>query len=161
MFDKIKAVAMDVDGVLTDGSFWWGSNGEEFKRFYYADVNGISMARRAGLHLALISGEPSPAGTALVQRFADRMLITDIYKGCQDKAGAVRDFAAKHQLQLSEICFIGDDLVDLPAMAMVGLAAAPADAQPAVTAKAGYIAKRNGGNGAVREVINAILDHKR
>jgi 3-deoxy-D-manno-octulosonate 8-phosphate phosphatase (KDO 8-P phosphatase) len=160
MFELIRAVAMDFDGVLTDGALWWGTNGEELKRLCFADVTGIPLARQAGVKLALISGESSPAGIALVQRFADKVKIADVYKGCHDKAGAVRDFAQKHQLQLSEICFIGDDVNDLPATAIVDLTAAPPNAQPAVKAKAVFITSQIGGHGVVREVIDAILSQQ-
>ena len=155
--DKVRAVAMDVDGVLTDGTFWWGSNGEEFKRFCFADVTGIALAQKAGIRIALISGESSPAGMALVQRFADKLKITDVHKGCHDKAAAVREFAAKHHLDLSELCFIGDDVIDIPAMAAVGLAVAPADAQSGARSQAHMVTARNGGGGAVREVLDLIL----
>jgi 3-deoxy-D-manno-octulosonate 8-phosphate phosphatase (KDO 8-P phosphatase) len=157
MFEKIKAIATDVDGVLTDGTFWWSANGDESKRFCYADVSGIPKGREAGIIYALVSGESSPAGMALVQRYADKLKIADVYKGCHDKAAAVRDFAQKHGLQLSEICFIGDDLPDLPAMEIVGLAIAPANAQPAAKTKAHFVTSRDGGFGVVREVIDAIL----
>lgn len=151
---------MDVDGVLTDGTFWLGTNGEQFKRFCFADVTGINLALRAGLRIGLISGESSREGMALVQRFADKLKITDIYKGCHDKAAAVRDFAEKNQLELSEVCFIGDDFIDTAAMAVVGLAAAPADAHPSAKSKAHLVTVRNGGRGAVREVLDAILENK-
>jgi 3-deoxy-D-manno-octulosonate 8-phosphate phosphatase (KDO 8-P phosphatase) len=157
MFEKIKAIATDVDGVLTDGMFWWGTNGEEFKRFSFADVTGIALARKAGLKLALISGESSESGMALVQRFADKLQITDVYKGCHDKAAAVTEFAAHHNLQLSEICFIGDDVPDLPAMEIVGVPVAPANAQAVAREKAAWIASRDGGSGVLREVIDLIL----
>lgn len=157
MFESINAVAMDVDGVLTDGTFWWSTSGEELKRFCFADVTGIPVAQQAGIALVLVSGESSQAGKALVQRFADKLKITDVYTGCHDKAGAVRDFAERHHLELSEICFIGDDLQDLQAMEIVGLAVAPADAQPAARAKAKFVASRAGGHGVVREVLDAIL----
>jgi len=157
MFEKIKAIATDVDGVLTDGMFWWGTNGEEFKRFSFADVTGIALARKAGLELALISGESSESGMALVQRFADKLQITDVYKGCHDKAAAVTEFAAHHNLQLSEICFIGDDVPDLPAMEIVGVPVAPANAQAVAREKAAWIASRDGGSGVLREVIDLIL----
>ncbi len=160
MFNDIKAIVMDVDGVLTDGTFWWGTNGEEIKRFCFADVTGIALAREAGLHMALVSGESSPAGMTLVQRFADKAKIVDVYKGCHDKAAAVRQIADKYQLQLSEVCFIGDDLIDLPAMSIVGLAVAPLNAIPAVRDKAGLITSCNGGTGVVREIVNAILAQK-
>jgi 3-deoxy-D-manno-octulosonate 8-phosphate phosphatase (KDO 8-P phosphatase) len=149
----IKAVALDVDGVLTDGTFWWGADGEELKRFSFADVMGISLGRRAGLIFALISGEESP----LVDRFAGKMGIKEIYKGCKDKAGALRLFAASHHLDLAEVCFMGDDVNDLGALEIAGLAAAPADARPAVLAKAAFVATRGGGLGAVRELIDSIL----
>jgi 3-deoxy-D-manno-octulosonate 8-phosphate phosphatase (KDO 8-P phosphatase) len=158
--DGIKAVAMDVDGVLTDGTFWLGTDGEESKRFSYADVTGIGLAHRAGIKLALISGESSAAGMTLVQRIADRLKITSIYKGCHDKAAAIRDFAEKNGLQLSEICFIGDDVIDISAMEIVGVAASPADAQLVARSIAHLVTARNGGHGAVREVLDAILKNK-
>jgi 3-deoxy-D-manno-octulosonate 8-phosphate phosphatase (KDO 8-P phosphatase) len=161
LLNKIRAVAMDVDGVLTDGTFWWGPNGEEFKRFSFADTTGISMALGAGIKIALISGESSSDGMSLVQRLADKLKITSVYKGCHDKAAALRDFAEKNHLQLSDICFIGDDVLDIPAMAVAGLAAAPADAQAAAKAKAHLVTKRNGGRGAVREIMDAILENTR
>jgi len=157
MFESIKAVVMDVDGVLTDGTFWWGLNGEEFKRFCFADVTSIHLARRAGIRLALVSGESSHSGMGLVQRYADKLEITDVYKGCHDKAEAVRHFAQTHRLSLPEICFIGDDVQDLPAMDIVGLAAAPADARPEVLANAAFIATHGGGHGAVRDLIDSIF----
>jgi 3-deoxy-D-manno-octulosonate 8-phosphate phosphatase (KDO 8-P phosphatase) len=153
---RIKAVALDVDGVLTDGGFWWGPNGEEFKRFSFADVMGISLARKAGLIVALVSGESN----TLIDRFAGKMGITDVEKGCKDKAGALRSLANRYQLNLDQICFMGDDVNDLAAMEVAGLAAAPADAQPAALAKADLITKHRGGRGAVRELINAILSEK-
>jgi len=157
MMDCIRGVAMDVDGVLTDGAFLWGANGEEFKRFCFADATGIAMALRAGIRIALISGDSSQEGMALVQRYADKLKIADVYKGCHDKADAIRDFAEKNQLQLSEICFVGDDFIDVPAMDIVGLAVTPANAQSAAKVKAHLVTERNGGMGAVREVLDAIL----
>src|SRR5579862_9621554 len=156
----ILAVAMDVDGVLTDGTFWWGVNGEELKRFCFADTTGISRALRAGIKIALISGESSPSGMALVQRLADKLNIADVYKGCHDKAAAVRDFATRHELDLARICFIGDDFIDVPAMSIVGLAVAPADAQLQARSRAQWVTERNGGQGAVREVLEAILKER-
>ena len=154
---KIKAVAMDVDGVLTDGGFWWSASGDELKRFSFADATGIARARAAGLIIALISGESSAAGMALVQRYAEKLGIGDVYKGCHDKAAALKDFAARHQLRLDQVCFMGDDLIDLPAMRAAGLSAAPADAQAAVLTEARFVSRLGGGHGAVRDVLDAIL----
>jgi 3-deoxy-D-manno-octulosonate 8-phosphate phosphatase (KDO 8-P phosphatase) len=114
---------------------------------------GVSLACKAGLIVTLISGEDSP----LVDRFARKFQLTDIAKGCKEKALALRQFAERQQLPLSAICFMGDDVNDLEAQQIAGLSAAPANAHPAVLAKATFIAKNNGGNGAVRELVDAIL----
>ena len=151
---KIKALAFDVDGVLTDGGLFWGSDGEEFKRFSFTDIMGISLARRAGYKLALISGENSP----LVTRYAAKMHITDVTKGCRDKATALRDFAQRESLSLDEICFMGDDVNDLSAMKIAGYSAAPANANKEVLAQVEFISKHNGGHGAVRELVDALLE---
>jgi len=149
----IKAIALDVDGVLTDGTFLWGPNGEEFKRFSFLDVMGISLGERSGLIFGLISGEDSP----LVDRFARKMGIADVYKGCKDKVAALKNFAEKHGLELSQVCFVGDDVNDVPAMRLSGLAAAPANAHGSARAAAGFVARCPGGLGAVREVIDHLL----
>lgn len=151
--EHIRAIALDVDGVLTDGGIWWGPGGEEWKRFCFADIMGVSLARRAGLELALISGENSP----LVDRYAQKMLIRHVIKGCRDKAGALRDFAAAAGIELAEVCFMGDDVNDLPAMRIAGFAAAPAGAARDVLAQADFITKSPGGNGAVRELVELLL----
>jgi 3-deoxy-D-manno-octulosonate 8-phosphate phosphatase (KDO 8-P phosphatase) len=150
---KIRGLAIDVDGVLTDGGVWWGPNGEEWKRFCFADIMGVSLARRAGFILALISGENSP----LVDRYAEKMLIKHLVKGCRDKATAVRDFASAAGVSLAEICFMGDDVNDLPAMAISGFSAAPANAAAVVLESVNFVTKAAGGNGAVRELVDALL----
>lgn len=153
----LKAVALDVDGVLTDGAFWWGPDGEEWKRFSFADVMGVSLARKAGLIVALISAEDSP----LLDRFAAKMGITDVCRNCKDKAEALRGFVRQHGLNLDEVGFMGDDVNDLGALAIAGLAAAPADARPEVLAKAEFVAPHGGGNGAVRDLIDSILESRK
>ena len=153
-FSRIKAVALDVDGVLTDGGFWWGPNGEEWKRFCFADVMGISLGKKAGLIFALISGEASP----LVDRFAAKMGIEDVFKGCKDKATALREFAGRHRLQVSEVAFMGDDVNDLGAVAIAGVSAAPANARPNVLAVVCFRPAARGGDGAVRQLVDTILN---
>ena len=86
--EHIRGLALDVDGVLTDGGLWWGPGGEEWKRFCFADIMGLSLARRAGVILALISGENSP----LVDRYAEKLHIRYVTKGSRDKAAALRAF---------------------------------------------------------------------
>jgi len=149
----LRAIALDVDGVLTDGGVWWGPDGAEWKRFCFADIMGVSLARKAGLLVTLISGEDSP----LVDRFAAKLNLTDITKGCKDKAAALRAFAERRRLHLEELCFMGDDANDLAAMELAGLAAAPADARPEVRQKADVVTRAPGGNGAVRELVDIIL----
>jgi len=152
----IRALALDVDGVLTDGGVWWSDNGTESKRFSFADIMGVSLASKAGLIVTLISGEDSP----LVDRFATKMNITDVTKGCKDKASALRAFAERSGLPLEAICFMGDDVNDLGAMAIAGFSAAPANAQAAVLKAVRFVARANGGNGAVRELVDMILSSK-
>src|SRR5204863_1940818 len=142
-----------VDGVLTDGGVWWGPNGEEWKRFHFADIMGLSLARKSGLIIALISGENSP----LIDRLAEKLNIDDVYKGCKDKASALLDLSGRHSLSLSEVCFIGDDVNDLAALRIAGASACPADARPSVREACQVVTKLSGGNGAVREIVDLLL----
>jgi 3-deoxy-D-manno-octulosonate 8-phosphate phosphatase (KDO 8-P phosphatase) len=150
----IRGLALDVDGTLTDGGLWWSVAGDEAKRFCFADVMGVSLGRRAGLRIALISGEDS----LLVDRYAAKLMLEDVIRGCRDKATALRAFADRRDLPIDEICYMGDDVNDVPAMQIAGLAAAPADAHPEALAVASFISTRPGGNGAVRELVDALLD---
>lgn len=155
-FDRlasVDALVMDVDGVLTDGTFLWSASGEESKRFSFEDVMGLSRARRAGLKLGLISGEDSP----LVTRFAEKVGITHVARGCKDKGIALREFAESTGTVLARIAFIGDDVNDLPALEIAGLSVAPANAQPSVKAAVALVLVRSGGRGAVRELVEMIL----
>jgi 3-deoxy-D-manno-octulosonate 8-phosphate phosphatase (KDO 8-P phosphatase) len=148
-----RALALDVDGVLTDGGVWWGPGGAEWKRFSFADIMGVSLARKAGLRVTLISGEMS----LLAERFAEKLSLADITTGCKDKASALRAYAERNGMRLDEICFMGDDVNDLAAMKLAGFSAAPADAQPAVRDLADLVTRARGGNGAVRELVDLIL----
>jgi 3-deoxy-D-manno-octulosonate 8-phosphate phosphatase (KDO 8-P phosphatase) len=130
-----------------------GPNGEEWKRFSFIDVMGVSLARKAGLRIVLISGEASP----LVDRFATKMGITDVVKGCKDKAAALQKLAQGHEIPLESVAFMGDDVNDLGALKICGLPACPATAHPEILAVARFVAKRPGGNGAVRELVDHLL----
>lgn len=160
MLHKIKAVAMDVDGVLTDGTFWWDQNEVELKRFCFTDITGIPLAQKAGIILAIISGESSDSGKAIVERYAKKLNIKTVYKGCHDKGFALREFAEKNKLDLSEVCYIGDDINDLPAIEIAGFSVAPANAQPAVLKKVNLITQHHGGDGAVRELLDMIIEDR-
>jgi 3-deoxy-D-manno-octulosonate 8-phosphate phosphatase (KDO 8-P phosphatase) len=156
----LRAIAFDVDGVLTDGTFLWSESGEESKRFSFTDIMGISLLRRLGLKMALISGEPSP----LVDRYAEKMHIPYVVKGTRDKATALRDFTAKFEIPLEHACFFGDDINDLLAMEIAGLSACPSNAAAEVLAHAsehGYVSPFPGGRGAVRSFADAILSARK
>lgn len=155
MLNVIKAIALDVDGVLTDGTFCWGPDGQESKRFSFRDVMGISQASKAGVIFALISGENSP----LVDRFGEKVGIDpqNIFKGCRNKDEALRKFATNRGLELGEIAFMGDDINDLAAMRLAGCCAAPADAHLQVRQIARFVCHSGGGQGAVREFIDHLV----
>lgn len=152
----LQAVAFDVDGVLTDGRLTWTGSGEESKSFDFADIMGVSLLRRLGIKMALISGEPSP----LVDRYAEKMHIGFVAKGTRDKAAALREFAAQAGVALEQTCFFGDDVNDLSAMEIAGLCACPSNAAVEVrdyVAGRGFVAAQGGGNGAVRCFADAVI----
>jgi 3-deoxy-D-manno-octulosonate 8-phosphate phosphatase (KDO 8-P phosphatase) len=148
----IKAIALDVDGVLTDGTFWWdGAGAVELKRFSFRDIMGIARASREGIVFALISGERN----AIVDRYAAKMKIANVWQGCSQKDAALREFSEKSGIPLEEIAFMGDDVNDLAAMGLAGFSACPADAYEGVRKVVKLVTRAPGGNGAVRE----LLDH--
>ncbi len=148
----MRAVALDVDGVLTDGTFVWGSDGEESKSFSFRDIMGISLASRNGITFALISGESS----SLIDRYAEKMGISFVRKSCRDKAAALREFSNSVDVPMDQIVFVGDDVNDLSAISIAGFSGAPLDAHPLVLAAADFVAKTGGGRGAVREVLDHL-----
>ena len=153
----LQAIAFDVDGVLTDGRLTWSPTGDESKSFAFSDIMGVSLLRRLGIKMALISGEPSP----LVDLYATKMHIPFVLKGTRDKASAIREFTTKFNIPLANTAFFGDDVNDLFAMELVGLAACPSNAAAEVIAHVteanGFIAPLPGGHGAVRSFADAIL----
>jgi 3-deoxy-D-manno-octulosonate 8-phosphate phosphatase (KDO 8-P phosphatase) len=155
----LQAIAFDVDGVLTDGTLTWSPTGEESKSFSFADIMGISLLRRLGIKLALISGENSP----LVDLYAKKLHIHFVVKGTREKATALRDFTAKFDVPLAHACFFGDDVNDLFPMEIAGLCACPANAATEVLtyiasrSTTGFISTQLGGHGAVRSFADAVL----
>lgn len=151
--EKIRLLALDVDGVLTDGGLYIGAGNETCKRFNVQDGLAISCAIRNNLIVAIITGRQSE----IVCRRAAELGISEIYQGVKDKKEMLKNIAAKHALQLTEIAYMGDDLNDLSALSVAGLACAPANAVQEVKARAHFVAAKNGGEGAVREVVETIL----
>jgi len=151
---QIKLVALDMDGTLTDGSINISGEGELFKRFNAKDGLGITTARRHGLRISVITGRKGP----IVQRRAEELGITeDVMSGVSAKKQALLVLAEKYNLTLDEIAFMGDDLNDLPALLAAGLSAAPADAAEDVRKRVSYVTPHNGGQGAVRDLLELIL----
>lgn len=148
----IKLVAMDVDGVLTDGRIILG-NSEELKAFHVHDGLGIALAHRAGLITAIITGRCSQA----VERRGKELSIPEIHQGAADKVRCLEQLLVKYQLTPQMVAYIGDDLNDVPLFLRVGLAVAVADASPEARRFAHYVTRARGGRGAVREVITMIL----
>ncbi|WP_094603899.1 3-deoxy-D-manno-octulosonate 8-phosphate phosphatase KdsC [Sporomusa silvacetica DSM 10669] len=149
----IKLIIFDVDGVLTEGHIIFGQDGEALKAFHCQDGMGISLAHKAGLKTAIITGRESQ----IVHRRATELKIGDIHQGAADKVIDLHSLMKKHSLTLEQIAYVGDDINDLPVMVQVGLPCAVANAVPEVKAVAKYIAIRQGGNGAVRDIIEYIL----
>ena len=150
---KVKLVVLDVDGTLTDGTLVYGSDGGQAKAFHVADGLGIRMAQAVGLQIAVVSGRSS---RAVEMRLAE-LNITDLVQNCGDKAAALLALREKHGLRFEETAFVGDDINDLPAFAMVGAKIAVADASVHLKAQADWITPRPGGQGAVRDAIEEIL----
>ena len=150
---KIKLLALDVDGVLTDGSIYISPAGEVFKGFNAKDGMGISCALRSGLQIAVITGRQSP----IVERRCEELGITLLQQGVKDKRLALQQMAQELGLAREEIAYMGDDLNDIPAFKASGLNIVPADAAMEVLAVADIITKASGGRGAVREAITMIL----
>ncbi len=144
---------MDVDGVLSDGRIIIDANGIESKAFDAHDGYGIARARENGILLAIITGRHSEAVTVR----AGRLKIEEVYQNHFDKLSAYEKLKAKYSLNDDEVCFIGDDEFDLPLLRLVGVSAAPPNAIPVVKQQVHYITTREGGRGAVRELLDKIL----
>ena len=150
---KIKLVVLDVDGVLTSGQIIFGRDGELMNKFHAHDGLGITLAHKAGLHIAIITGRESQ----MVKLRSTELNIKDVYQGAMNKTQALAELMVKYDLTLDQVAYVGDDLNDLPVMIRVGLPCAVANAAPEVKQYAQLVTNQAGGNGAVREVIEYIL----
>ena len=151
--NNVKMVIMDVDGVLTDGKIILDANGTESKAFYVQDGSAITYLHRAGIKTAIISGRASK----VVELRAKELCIEDVYLGIHKKLDAYEQILKKYKIKDSEICYIGDDLIDLPILRKVGFSVAVPNAPSEVKEEVSYITDASGGYGAVREVTEKIL----
>ncbi len=152
-FWRVKILFCDVDGVLTDGGIYFGPQGQVFKRFNVKDGLGIRRLVRAGVKVVWVSGDDSE----IVRARAAKLGVAEVYTGVEDKAGAVKAVLEREGLEPEAAAYIGDDINDLPAMGVVRLAIAVADAHPRVKAAASYVTRAGGGMGAVREICDLML----
>ncbi|MFQ5790922.1 MAG: KdsC family phosphatase [Acidobacteriota bacterium] len=152
---RIQMLLMDVDGVLTDGTF--EPNGDdEVKRFHSRDGIGLVLARKAGMKLGIISGRSS----SVVEDRARELEMQFVRLGVSDKLKALEEALAQEGLREEQVAYMGDDLPDLPVLARVGLSAAVSDAHDEVRARVDYVTRARGGFGAVRELIDQVLAAK-
>jgi len=151
---NVKLIIMDVDGTLSDGRFFMLPDGETVKSFDVKDGTGIIFANLAGIKTAIISGKIS----VIAKKRAEELMIDEYYEGVSNKTVPFQELLEKYGLVKEEVAYIGDDIGDAEVMGMVGFSAAVGDAHPLIKRISHYIAKRYGGRGAVREVIDFILD---
>ena len=149
----IELLAVDVDGVLTDGAIVVDDQGVESKHFHVRDGLAYSLWHRAGKHSAILSGRRAE----VVRRRAEELKIAHVAQGLDEKGEAFKTLLAELGLKPHQACFVGDDLVDLPVLRSVGLAVCPADAVAEVREHAHLITAAAGGRGAIREVVEFIL----
>lgn len=152
-FKKIKMIVLDVDGVLTDGSITFDSNGTEIKSFNVLDGTGIKFARRLGLIVVFLTGRES----SIVEMRAKELSVDEVHQKIWDKKKVYAELLKKYNLKDEEVCCIGDDVLDLGPLKSAGVSVAVPDAVPEVLKAAHMITQRPGGHGAVREVIDQIL----
>lgn len=149
----IKLLVVDVDGVLTDGRIFCSDSGEEQKVFHVRDGSGITYWHRSGLKSVIISGRTSKA----VEHRARELGIADVCQGATDKLEVYERMIEKHKVKDEEVCYIGDDLIDLPVLRRVGFSVAVAGSPEELLSAVDYVTVAPGGGGAVREVVEKVL----
>ena len=150
---QVRLLALDVDGVLTDGRLYFDSAGNELKAFSTRDGLGIKALQRFDIGIAIITGRSSP----MVSARATQLSIEHVYQGSDDKLTAYEDLLRRTGLEDRDICYVGDDWIDLPVLARCGLAVTVPSADAAVRDRVHWVTDRAGGDGAVREVCELIL----
>lgn len=150
---KIKCVVFDVDGVMTDGALGIGDDGQEYKNFHSLDGLGMKLLKASGVEMAIITGRTSK----VVTKRAESTGIAHFYQGVENKLEAFNDLLHKMNLQADEMAFMGDDVVDAPAMLRCGLAITVPTGHRLLKPHAHYITTAPAGHGAVREICELIM----
>lgn len=149
----IEIVLLDVDGTLSDGKIYYSDKGEEYKVFDVKDGLGLRVWKKLGKKSAIITGRNSP----IVERRARELGIDELFMGVEDKAEVVKKIQEKHNLSQENIACIGDDYNDLPMFKQSGLKFSPSNAVEAIKKSADIVLSKNGGDGAVREMIEYLM----
>ncbi|MDG2222025.1 MAG: HAD hydrolase family protein [Rubripirellula sp.] len=152
----ITCILCDVDGVMTDGRIIYDANGCETKQFHVKDGVAIKAWMRAGFQFGILTARKSP----VVIKRAEELGVQQVRQGFEDKWPAAQQMLAGMNTDLSQVCYIGDDLPDIPVMKRVSLAVTPADGAQDVRNTAHWILQRDGGRGAVRELVERLLRAK-
>lgn len=150
----IKLMIFDVDGVLTDGSLFFGDDGQEYKAFYSRDGLGMKLLQRTGVEIGVITARSSE----LVLHRMKNLDIQHVYQGRLDKVAAYDEMLAKLNIAAKHTAYVGDDVIDLPVMKRAGLAIAVQDAHPFVKKHAHWITNHDGGKGAARDACELIME---
>ncbi|MEO5378306.1 MAG: phenylphosphate carboxylase subunit delta [Magnetococcus sp. DMHC-6] len=149
----VKLVALDVDGVLTDGGLWFNDVGQEMKRFFVRDGMGIRLLLESGITVGCITARHSDVVTCRSRELG----LSFLHQGVHDKWACLQQELAQRGLDASQCAYMGDDLIDLPVLIRVGLACAPVDADLEVRSRVHWVASKSSGAGAVRELAEGIL----
>jgi len=149
----IRVLALDIDGVLTDGKVTLDETGGELKRLSYRDIDALFAARHCGVQVVLVTGEASP----WVEMIARRLEISHVFREAKDKCRAVHQLCRELGVTLEQVCYVGDSRRDAEAVAIVGLGLAPADATSEAQMAAHQVLKHPGGDGAVAEAVGIVL----
>ncbi|MCX6154717.1 MAG: HAD-IIIA family hydrolase [Candidatus Kapabacteria bacterium] len=154
-FKNVKILVMDVDGTLTDSSMYYSERGEELKRFSTRDGMGLTIFHKHGFQSAILTSENS----IIAQQRAKKLKVNHVIIDSKDKSNDLINLVESLDLKLNNVAYIGDDVNDAEAMKLAGISACPADSVNLIKDIADYQCKFNGGNGAVREFIELILQN--
>lgn len=151
--NKIKLLLLDVDGVLTDNRLIYGDDGQEYKAFYTRDGHAMVLIQKSGIEIGIITGRKSN----LVAKRMQDLKVKHLYQGVPDKLPTFEALMAKTGVSLDQVAYMGDDILDLPILTRVGLAACPKDSDPEVIQRVDFVSQFEGGRGAVRELCEMIM----
>ncbi len=151
---QVRLLCLDVDGVLTDGAMYYDAHGEALKRFHTRDAAGLAILRKNGFQVAWLTAEAS----AIAAARAAKLQIVHLFLGCDDKLATADSLRKSLGLEWTQLAYMGDDWFDVPLLRQVGLSTCPSDAHPQVRDMVHFPSRFPGGNGAVREVCDLLIE---